>query len=44
VATRALKFSWDDSAARIFDLICEELGTREASEASEGRLLTVGTI
>ncbi len=42
--SRALKFSWDDSAARIFDLICEELGTRKASEASEGRLLTVGTI
>ena len=42
--SRALKFSWDDSAARIFDLICEELGTHQAREAPEGRLLTVGTI
>jgi glycosyltransferase involved in cell wall biosynthesis len=42
--SRALKFSWDDSAERIFDLLCEELGTHKASEAPAGRLLTVGTI
>ena len=40
--SRALKFSWDDSAARILDLICEELGTRKASEASEGGCLRSG--